>query len=164
MYTYVRSFGKLDLPTPTSCAAVSISIVTITRLVPIMLLKLLILALEQCSRIFPYYAQMMLHYALLIQSFLSLNYIIMSINSISSSSIVLTIYLHTRINTLNSFLLHFATLVNTYYHILTQISQFWAKHVFYIIFSIMLAIFAYSIMLALCLMLLPPYYAQIMLA
>ena len=62
---------------------------------------------------FPYYAQTMLHYALLIQDFLSLiiylNYVIMSINSLSSSSTVLTIYLHTGINTLNSLLLHFAT-------------------------------------------------------
>ena len=44
-------------------------------------------------------------------------------------------------------MLHFATLVNAYlknhYHILTQISQSWAKHAFYIIFSIMLAIFTY---------------------
>ena len=69
---------------------------------------------------FPYYAQIMLHYALLIQHFHSLitatclNYIIMSINSLSSSSTVLTIYLRTHINTLNSLLLHFATLVNTY--------------------------------------------------
>ena len=44
----------------------------------------------------------------------SFHYIIMSINSLSSSSIVLTIYLCTHINTLNSLLLHFATLVNTY--------------------------------------------------
>ena len=65
----------------------------------------------------------------------------MSINSLSSSSTVLTVYLRTHINTLNS---HFATLVNIYhYHILTQISQSWAKHAFYVIFSIMLAIFAY---------------------
>ena len=38
----------------------------------------------------------------------------MSINSLSSSSAVLTIYLHTHISTLNSVLLHFATLVNVY--------------------------------------------------
>ena len=38
----------------------------------------------------------------------------MSINSLSSSSTVLTIHLHTHINTLNSVLLHFATLVNIY--------------------------------------------------
>ena len=43
-----------------------------------------------------------------------LNYIIMSINSLSSSSTVIKIYLRTHINTLNSLLLHFATLVNTY--------------------------------------------------
>ena len=47
---------------------------------------------------FPYYAQTMLHYALLIQDFLSLiiylNYVIMSINSLSSSSTVLTMYQH----------------------------------------------------------------------
>ena len=66
---------------------------------------------------FPYYTQIMLHYALLIQHFLLLsylNYIIMSINSLSRSTTVLTIYLCTQINTLNSLLLHFATLVNTY--------------------------------------------------
>ena len=68
----------------------------------------------------------------------------MSINSLSSSSTVLTIHLRTHINTLNSVLLHYATLVNIYLtkllpHI-TQNSQSWAKHAFYII---MLAIFAY---------------------
>ena len=38
----------------------------------------------------------------------------MSINSISSSSTVLTVYLRTHISTLKSVLLHFVTLVNTY--------------------------------------------------
>ena len=38
----------------------------------------------------------------------------MSINSLSSSTTVLTIYLRTQINILNSLLLYFETLVNTY--------------------------------------------------
>ena len=83
----------------------------------------------------------------------------MSINNLSSSSTVLTIYLRTHTNTLNSLLLHFATLVNTYltknYHILTQISQSWAKHAFFPLCWQFL-----PVMLALCSMLLPPYYAQ----
>ena len=47
---------------------------------------------------------------------------------------------------------------NSHYHILTQISQSWAKHAFYIIFSLCWQFV--PIMLALCSMLLPPYYAQ----
>ena len=68
----------------------------------------------------PYYAQIMLHALCSTNSTFSfsyhsyLNYIIMSINSLSSSSTVLKIYLRTHINTLNSLLFHFATLVNTY--------------------------------------------------
>ena len=68
----------------------------------------------------------------------------MSINSLSSSSTVLTIYLCTHINTLNSLLLHF---VNTYLtkslprinpNLTTQ-----GKTCILYIFSIMLASFAY---------------------
>ena len=71
----------------------------------------------------------------------------MSINSLSSSSTVLTIYLRTHINTLNSLLLHFATFVNTYLtkslqHINPNLTILGKTCILYI-FSIMLAIFAY---------------------
>ena len=87
----------------------------------------------------------------------------MSINSLSISSTVLTIYLRTHINTLNSFLLHFATLVNTYLtkslpHINPNLTILGKACILY-------SFFHYGsnflpIMLALCSMLLPPYYAQ----
>ena len=69
----------------------------------------------------------------------------MSINSLSSFSTVLTIYLRTHINTLNSLLLHFATLVNTHLaKSLTHINPNPTIHSFYIFFvPIMLTIFAY---------------------
>ena len=71
----------------------------------------------------------------------------MSINSLSSSSTVLKIYLHTHINTLNSLLFHFATLVNTYLtkslpHINPNLTILGKTCILYN-FSIMLAIFAY---------------------
>ena len=99
---------------------------------------------------FPYYAQIMLHALCSTNSTFSfsyhsyLNYIIMSINSLSSSSTVLTIYLRTHINTLNFLLLHFASLVNTYLaKSLTHINPNLTIHLLYIFFPIMLAIFAY---------------------
>ena len=72
----------------------------------------------------------------------------MSINSLSSSSIVLTIiYLCTHINILNSLLLHFATLVNIYLtKSLPRINPNLAilgKTCILYNFFIMLAIFAY---------------------
>ena len=68
----------------------------------------------------------------------------MSINSLSSSSTVLTIYLHTHINTLNS---HFATLVNIYLtkslpNINPNLTILGKTCILYNFF-IMLAIFAY---------------------
>ena len=108
----------------------------------------------------------MLHYVLLIQHFFLLsylNYIIMSINSLYSSSTVLTNYLPTHTNTLHSFLLHFATSVNTYLtkslpHINPNLTILGKACILY-------SFFHYAgnflpIMLALCSMLLPLYYAQ----
>ena len=71
----------------------------------------------------------------------------MSISSLSSSSTILTIYLCTHINTLNSFLLHFSTLVNTYLtkllqHVNPNFTILGKTYILYI-FSIMLSNFAY---------------------
>ena len=71
----------------------------------------------------------------------------MSINSLSSSSAVLTIYLRTHINTVNSLLLHFATLLNMYLtkllpHINPNLTILSKTCIIYN-FSIMLEIFAY---------------------
>ena len=87
----------------------------------------------------------------------------MSINSLSSSSTVLTIYLCTQINILNSLLLHFATLVNTY--LTKSLSHINPNLTILGKTCILNNIFHYAgnflrIMLALCSMLLPPYYAQ----
>ena len=97
----------------------------------------------------------------------------MSTNSLSNSSTVLTIYLRTHISTLNSLLLHFATLINTYLtkslpHINPNLiilgNTFYIQCILYYFtihfIFIMMEIFAYyaSIM---CSMLLPPYYAGI---
>ena len=73
----------------------------------------------------------------------------MSINNLSSSSTILTIYLRTHINTLNSLLLHFATLVNIYLtkslpHIKPNLTILGKTCILYI-FSIMLAIFSYYV-------------------
>ena len=87
----------------------------------------------------------------------------MSINSLSSSSTVLTIYLRTQINILNSLLLHFATLVNTY---LTKSLPHINPNLTILDKTCILNNFFHHagnflpIMLALCSMLLPPYYAQ----
>ena len=71
----------------------------------------------------------------------------MSINSLSSSSTALTFHLRTHINTLNSVLLHFATLVNIYLikslPNITQNFTIMGKTCILYFFSIMLAIFAY---------------------
>ena len=91
------------------------------------------------------------------------NLIIMSINSLSSSSTVLTIYLHTHINTLNSLLLHFTTLVNTYLtkslpHINPNLIILGKTCFLYNFFPLCWQFL--PVMLALCSVLLPPYYAQ----
>ena len=85
----------------------------------------------------------------------------MSINSLSSSSTVLTIYLHTHINTLNS---HFATLVNIYLtkslpHINPNLTILGKTCILYNFFPLCWQFL--PIMLALCSMLLPPYYVGI---
>ena len=68
----------------------------------------------------------------------------MSINSLSSSSTILTIYIRTDINTLNSLLLPFATLVNTYItKLLPHINPNLTILGKACIFSIMLESFAY---------------------
>ena len=90
----------------------------------------------------------------------------MSINSLSSSSTILTIYLCTHINTLNFLLLYFVTLVNAYltkllphsYCINPNLTILSKTCILYIFFPLCCQIL--PIMLALCSMLLPPYYAQ----
>ena len=91
----------------------------------------------------------------------------MSIISLSTSSTVLIIYLHTHINTLNSLLLHFATLVNTYLtkllpHINPNLTILGKTFIlFHYAGNFCLLCWQFlPIMLALCSMLLPPYYAQ----
>ena len=87
----------------------------------------------------------------------------MSINNLSSSSTVLTIYLCTHINTLNSLLLHFATLFNAYLtkslpHINPNLTILGKTCILYNFFPLCWQFL--PIIMALCLMLLPPYYAQ----
>ena len=125
----------------------------LARFVPIMLLKLPIMLWSNVNA--PEFSLLCSNYVPLCSTNSTfsfpyhsyLNYLIMSINSLSSSSTVLIIYLRTHINTLNSLLLHFATLVNTYLtkplpHInlnLTILGKTCILHTF----PIMLAIFAY---------------------
>ena len=89
----------------------------------------------------------------------------MSINSLSSSSTVLTIYLRTHINTVNSLLLHFATLFNAYLtkslpHINPNLTILGKTCILYNFFFHYICWQFLPIMLALYSMLLPPYYAQ----
>ena len=96
---------------------------------------------------FPYYAQIMLHYALLIQHFLFL--IIPKLHNHEYQQPFWFFYSLNNLSTYTykHFEFPFATLVNTYLtkslpHINPNLTIL-AKHVFDIIFSIMLAIFAY---------------------
>ena len=132
----------------------------LARFVPIMLLKLPIMLWSNVNA--PEFSLLCSNYVPLCSTNSTfsfpyhsyLNYLIMSINSLSSSSTVLIIYLRTHINTLNSLLLHFATLVNTYLtkplpHInlnLTILGKTCILHTFPLCWQflpIMLAIFAY---------------------